>query len=301
MNAKKIIAAAFFAVLAGGVYASESESASLEWAPGEGVSYGDKSIMSTEATLKFHSKYMYYGVVYGNDPIVVPGACATFFDWAYVGIESIFDTTKGNGKGFGYGNRAGRYTTIDASVGIAHEFELNEFWGTLGVDFGYMYEYFTRHTEGGIWDCQYLTLEMELDWALFLKPTLYVERELMYDDGTYASLKLGHTFNFDDVKGLSLTPSITQGFGNSLRTKGYFAELEKVEGFDHGGLMDTTIMLELEYKINEWLKFGAYVAYYDYLFDDDMREAAAAYNAQWGSGEDKTWNFVGGLSFTATF
>ena len=32
-----------------------------------------------------------------------------------------------------------------------------------------------------------------------------------------------------------------------------------------------------------------------------MRKAAAAYNGEWGDGEDKTWNVVGGLSLTATF
>ena len=49
------------------------------------------------------------------------------------------------------------------------------------------------------------------------------------------------------------------------------------------------------------ITLGAYIAYYDYLFDGNMREAAAAYNGEWGAGEDKTWNVVGGLSLTATF
>jgi hypothetical protein len=49
------------------------------------------------------------------------------------------------------------------------------------------------------------------------------------------------------------------------------------------------------------LTFGAYVAYSDYWFDGNMREAATAYNGEWGAGCDKTWNVVGGLSVTATF
>ena len=65
--------------------------------------------------------------------------------------------------------------------------------------------------------------------------------------------------------------------------------------------MDTTVRLDLEYAITDWLTFGAYIAYYDYLFDGNMRKAAAAYNGEWGAGEDKTWNVVGGLSLTATF
>ena len=304
MNIKRMMVAAFLAVVIGNTFASDAEEGGFAWAPGDGISFNETPIMSTEASLNVHSKYMSYGVVYGNDPIIVPGVTATFFDWVYIGVESIFDMTKGNGKGFEYGNRAGKYTTIDAFVGLAHEFDLGETIGTLSVDFGYMYEYFTRNTQkvedGCIWDSQYLMFEMSLD-GHWLVPTIYVERDLMYDNGTYASLTLGHEFEIYD--GITLTPSIGQGLGNTLRTKGYFAELEKFEesGFSHGGLMDTTIKIELEYEITDWLKLGAYVAYYDYLFDDKMREAAAAYNAQWGSREDKTWNFVGGLSLTATF
>ena len=37
------------------------------------------------------------------------------------------------------------------------------------------------------------------------------------------------------------------------------------------------------------------------VIDGNMRKAAAAYNGEWGAGEYKTWNVVGGLSLTATF
>jgi hypothetical protein len=113
------------------------------------------------------------------------------------------------------------------------------------------------------------------------------------------NFELGHSFEISED--LTLRPAIGQGVGNSTRTKGYFGELEKVEGFDHCGLMDMTIKVDLEYAINDWLTLGAYIAYYDYLFDDKMREAAAAYNGEWGSGEDKTWNVVGGVSLMTTF
>ncbi len=299
MNTKKMIAAALFAVVAGGAFASESEGGGFAWAPGDGVSFNETSIISTEAVLNFDSRYVYYGVVDGKDPILRPSASVTFGDWVYLSAEAIFDLTQGSGKRGGYGNRAGKYSALYPSIGLAHEFELGEQIGTLSVDFGYQYWY-TPRSIGEVWDTQYLYLELGLK-GHWIEPTLYVERDIMADEGTYVNLKLGHTFKIDCVEGLSLTPSIAQGFGNSLRTKGYFAELEKVEGFDHGGLMDTSIKLELEYEINDWLKLGAYVAYYDYLFDDDMREAAAAYNGEWGAHEDKTWNFVGGLSFTATF
>ena len=259
--------------------------------------YAQSKIVSTEVSLSFDSRYMTYGVIDGKDPIFTPGATATFFDWVYIGVESIFDVTDGNGKRGGYGKRGFKYTTLDAFVGLAHEFDLGEKIGALCVDVGYMYEYLPRY-QGEVGDTQYFTAQLSL-CRHWLEPTLAFERDIMADDGTYVNLEVGHTFEICEC--FAIRPAVGQGIGNSLRTKGYFAELEKVEGFDHGGLMDTTIKVDLEYAINDRLTLGAYVAYYDYLFDNKMREAAAAYNGEWGSGEDKTWNFVGGLSLTASF
>jgi hypothetical protein len=259
--------------------------------------YAQNEIVSTEVSLSFDSRYMTYGVIDGKDPIFTPGATATFFDWAYIGVESIFDLTDGNGKRGGYGKRGFKYTTLDAFVGLAHEFDLGEKIGALCVDVGYMYEYLPRY-QGEVGDTQYFTAQLSL-CRHWLEPTLAFERDIMADDGTYVNLEVGHTFEICEC--FTIRPAVGQGIGNSLRTKGYFAGLEKVEGFNHGGLMDTTIKVDFEYAITDWLTLGAYVAYYDYLFDDKMREAAAAYNGEWGAGEDKTWNFVGGLSLTATF
>jgi hypothetical protein len=261
------------------------------------VSFNETPIVSTEVSLSFDSRYMTYGVIDGKDPIFTPGATATFFDWAYIGVESIFDLTDGNGKRGGYGKRGFKYTTLDAFVGLAHEFDLGEKIGALCVDVGYMYEYLPRY-QGEVGDTQYFTAQLSL-CRHWLEPTLAFERDIMADDGTYVNLEVGHTFEICEC--FTIRPAVGQGIGNSLRTKGYFAGLEKVEGFNHGGLMDTTIKVDFEYAITDWLTLGAYVAYYDYLFDDKMREAAAAYNGEWGSNEDKTWNFVGGLSLTATF
>ena len=325
MNTMKTIGAAAIIALTGGLYAQNAnckcgkdeckctdncscaresckcagcgESSGWSYAPGEGVTFGETPVVSAEFSLGFDSRYMTYGVIDGKDPIVVPGASITFFDWVYFGVEAIYDVTKGNGKRGGYGNRAGKYTTLDAMVGVAHDFDLGESLGALSVDFSYMYEYLPRY-EDEVGDTQYLNLELSLG-DLWLEPTLAVERDLMADDGTYVYFELGHTFEV--AEDLTLRPAVGQGFGNSLRTRGYFSELEKVEGFDHGCVMDTTLRVDLEYAVTEYLTLGAYVAYHDYLFDGNMREAAAAYNGEWGAGEDKTWNIVGGLSLTATF
>ena len=270
------------------------ESSGWSCAPGEGVSFDEMPIVSTEVSLSFDSRYMTYGVIDGKDPIVTPGATFTFFDSFYVGVESIFDVTRGNGKVGGYGNRAGEYTTIDSFVGIAHEFDLGERIGTLGVDLSYLYQYINRYQDE-VGDTQYITLEMSLG-GHWIEPVLIVERDLMADDGTYVNFELGHTFEL--CERLTMRPAIGQGFGNSLRTRGYFGALD---GFDHAGLMDTGVRVDFEYAICDWLTLGAYVAYYDYLFDANMRRAAREYNASWGASEDKSWNFVSGLSLTASF
>lgn len=277
-----------------GAYA-HSMLSGMEFAPGEGISYDETPIFTAEASVEFHSRYMSYGVVDGKDPIVKPCFCGTFADWVFVGADFICDTTKGNGKGFGYGNRAGRYSAIDSYAGLAHEFELGESIGTLSVEVGYLYEYATRsYEDGSNWDMQYLYAEISLE-NLILEPKLYLERELMFDDGTYANFEIGHTIDLGGIcDGLSVRPSIAQGVGNTRRAWGYFGE-------SHGGLMDTCVKLELEYKLNEWCSFGAYAAYYDYLFDGNMRDLAREYNSVWGNGCDHSWSFVGGLSVKLTF
>lgn len=304
MKVTKVKAIALGALfVCGGVFADAEEGKEWSYAPGEGVSFGEQQIVTGEFELAFDSRYMTYGVIDGKDPILTPKAKLTFADWVYVGVEAIFDTTKGNGKRGGYGNRAGKYTTLDAIAGIAHEFELDDDGHKLGVDFNYIYEYIPRH-DGSMDDTQYLNLELALD-GYIIEPTFWVERDLMADDGTYFNLNIGHTFALvdgetaEDDPILTFKPSVGQGIGNTRRVRGYFGETS--DGFDHAGFMDTTIMGELEWTINECLTLGAYIAYMDYWLDSNMRDAARDYNAEWGSRYDRSWNVVGGLALKATF
>ena len=253
-------------------------------------------IVSAEFGLQLDSKYMTYGVVDGKDPILTPSAQLTFFDWAYVGVESIFDLTKGNGKRGDYGNRAGKWTTLDMIVGLAHEFDLGETLGTLSVDVNYIYEYLRRH-HSDMGDTQYVNLELSLG-DLWLEPTLGIERDLMADDGTYVNLEIGHTFALvgdDEDPTLTFRPSIGQGLGDKHRTRGY--ELAD----DHGGLMDTTIKGEFEWAVCDHVALTAYIAYSDYWFDSKLRDGARAYNGAWGSSCDHSWNFYGGVGMTVSF
>ena len=291
MNIRKTLcAAAVFGCVAAATAAdevAEAEKGEVEETP----------IVSAEFGLQLDSKYMTYGVVDGKDPILTPSAQLTFFDWAYVGVESIFDLTKGNGKRGGYGNRAGQWTTLDAIVGLAHEFELTEDIG-LSVDANYIYEYIRRyHSDMG--DTQYINLEFGLI-GLWLEPTLAIERDLMADDGTYVNFSLAHTFTLvgdDDDPTLTFTPSVGQGFGDKHRTRGYgLAD-------DHAGLMDTTIMGEFEWAVCDHVALTAYVAYSDYWFDSKLRHGAREYNGAWSHGSKyaDSWNFYGGVGVTVSF
>ena len=322
MSIKQILAALCAAGLACGVLAEEEaksveaekeEKDGFSFTPGEGVSFGDLQIVTAEFGLAFDSKYMTYGVMDGKDPIITPSAQIKFFDWVYFGVESIFDVTKGNGKRGGYGRRAGEWTTLDNIVGIAHDFDLCESLGALSVDFNYIYEYLRRyryHNSSGedkdMSDTQYLNLELSLG-DLWFEPTLAIERDLMADNGTYVNFEVGHTFTLigdDEDPTLTFRPSIGQGFGNTQRARGYFyTHPDSEEPLDHGGLMDTSIKGEFELPITDWLSITAYVAYYDYLFDANMRDGARSHNAAWGDADRYrySWNVVGGIAITATF
>ena len=321
MNAKTIIAAFCAAGLVCAAFAEEAKPKAeaaveveekddgLSYTPGEGVSYGEQKIVTAEVGVSFDSKYMTYGVVDGKDPILTPSAKATFFDWVYLGAEAIYDVTKGNGKRRGYGRRTGKRSTLDAIAGVAHDFELCEALGALSVDFNYIYEYFRRYRVDGercMDDTQYLNLTLSLD-DLWFEPALWIERDIMADNGTYVNFEVGHTFALvgdKDSPDLTFKPSVGQGFGNTQRARGYFTKHPgSDEPLDHGGLMDTSVKGELEWAITDWMSLSAYVAYYDYIFDGNMRDGARSHNAAWGNADRYrySWNVVAGMALTLTF
>ncbi len=300
MNAMKMMAVACSALACGALSAADGG------AEGEKEGFSLSDYVAVEAGVALDSRYMSYGVIDGRDPIVTPSAQVTFFDYVYAGVSAIYDVTKANGKRGEYGNRAGQWTTLDATVGVAHDFDLCESLGALSVDFNYIYEYLRRyHSDMG--DTQYLNLELSLG-DLWLEPTIAIERDLMADDGTYVNFSIGHEFSLIDGDGedadpvLAFRPSVGQGIGNTQRARGYFVkEKGSDEALDHGGLMDTTIMGELTWNICENLSLTGYVAYSDYLFDSNMRDGARAHNADWGHGCDHSWNFYGGVSIGVSF
>lgn len=292
----KLMAMAAIAALATSVFAD------ADTEPEVLVEAKDEIPVSAEFGLAFDSKYMTYGVVDGKDPIVTPSAEISFFDTLYFGVESIFDITRGNG------GRAGRYSTLDAIVGLRHDFDLGETLGALSVDVNYIYEFIPRRNwndetcKYDVDDTQYVNLELSLG-DLWLEPTLAVERDLMADDGTYVNFEIGHTFALTDD--FSLRPAVGQGFGNTQRVRGYFNKRPgSDEPLDHGGLMDTSLSLTAEWTLCDNLTLSGYVAYYDYLFDGTMRDGARQHNADARGRESEgadSANFVGGLALTASF
>ena len=80
---------------------------------------------------------------------------------------------------------------------------------------------------------------------------------------------------------------------DSMRARGYgLAD-------DHGGLMDLCVKGELTWNIGAGVALSGYVAYYDYVFDSTLRDAARAYEAT--GRDDTSYHFVGGLALTASF
>ena len=252
--------------------------------------------VSAEAMLGTRSSFVNYGLTMGRDPIVVPAGRVTACGVFYLETFALMDTTKGNGKRGGYGNRAGEYRKLNTSIGARYGVPVTDSVAVF-ADLSYMYEYVPRY-RGAVEDTQFINLKFALE-GLWAEPVLAVERDFMLDGGTYVFAEVGHTFRI--AERFSVRPSISQGFGDGKRTAGCFGHIEKVEGFDHAGLMDSSVRIDFGYDLTDWLKIGAFVAYHDYLFGDSMREAAAAFNGKFGAGNPRTWSFSGGVGLSVSF
>ncbi len=277
----------------------ESEAQGLNWAMGEGVTFGETSIVSAEVGLAVDSKFMSYGLVDNNDPILTPSAALTFFDWVTFSVESIFDTTR-YGEKAGYRDHAFRYQELDPGVAIGHAFGPDEgLPTTIEFELGYTYEQHPRIVDD---DTQFLTFSIGLP-DLWFEPTFSYERDIDRDEGTYLNLEIGHTFSVvegkeegdDDI--LSFRVSLAQGWGDQRRVTAYLGEAG--DGYDEACLMDTCLKGELTWNITDGVSLGAYLAYSDYLFDSSARSCARAYEA---TGEyTDSYNLVTGVSLAVAF
>ena len=272
---------------------------------GEGVTFGETSVVSAEVGLAFDSKFMSYGLVDNNDPILTPSAALTFFDWVTPGVEAIFDTSS-YGKRAGYRDHAFRYQELDPGVAIGHAFGPDDAaWlpTTVAFELGYMYESHPKVVDD---DTQFLTFSVGLP-DLWFEPTFSYERDIDRDDGTYLNLEIGHTFSVvegkeegdDDI--LAFRVSLAQGWGDKRRVVAYLPDVgnDEAEGLGRASMMDTCIKGELTWNTTDGVSLGAYAAYYDYLFDSHARNSAKAYEAT-GSHTD-SFSFVMGVSLAVAF
>ena len=304
MNSKHIMttiacAAAFCGSVRAEAEAKETEEQGLNWAMGEGVTFGETSIVSAEVGLAFDSKFTSYGLVDNNDPILTPSAALTFFDWVTFSVESIFDTTR-YGEKAGYRDHAFRSQELDPGVAIGHAFGPDEgLPTTVEFELGYTYEAHPKVVDD---DTQFLTFSVGLP-DLWLEPTFAYERDIDRDEGTYLNLEIGHTFSVVDGKEegdddiLSFRVSLAQGWGDQRRVTAYLGEAG--DGYDESCLMDTCLKGELTWNITDGVSLGAYLAYYDYLFDSSARDAASAYEGTEAYSE--SYNFVTGVSIAIAF
>ena len=265
----------------------------------------DKVPVSAEFSLAFDSKFMSYGLVDNNDPILTPSAALTFFDWVTLGVEAIFDTSS-YGKRAGYRDHAFRYQELDPGVAIGHAFGPDDAaWlpTTVAFELGYMYESHPKVVDD---DTQFLTFSVGLP-DLWFEPTFSYERDIDRDDGTYLNLEVGHTFSVvegkeegdDDI--LAFRVSLAQGWGDKRRVVAYLPDVgnDEAEGLGRASMMDTCVKGELTWNITDGVSLGAYVAYDDYLFDSHARNSAKAYEAS-GSHTDSC-SFVMGVSLAVAF
>jgi hypothetical protein len=259
-----------------------------------------ESNISAKFSVDFCSKFLSYGLVDNPDPIMTPSASISFFDTISFDIAWIFDTTHWGRKG-GYRDRRWQYQELDIGAGISHGFtpeEVSLLPTTVKLGAGYMYEYhprFSKAKSGGVNgnpDTQFVTLDVALP-DLWIEPALNLEWDIDRDHGFYANLNIGHTFELvgegEDAM-LTMRMQLAQGLGSADRNQAYLDE-------DKWGLMDTSLSLSFDYKPVSWLSVSPYVAYYDYLFDSTLRDASRGYCENW----DKSWNFIGGITLTASF
>ncbi len=263
--------------------------------------FAEQTRTASEVYIDFCSRQLSYGLADNQDPVIMPGASLTFYDIFTVSMDWIIDTTH-RGRKAGYRDRKWEYQEFDPGVSAAYVFSPDDFAflpTSVELGVGYMYEYHPRFSKSksdgvnGNPDTQFVVFDAALP-DLPLEPALYLEWDIDRDDGFYANLNAGHSFELVEGTGecslLAFRIEAAQGLGSADRNDAYLE-------VDKWGLMDTSITLKLEYKPLPWLAVVPYAAYYDYIFDRSLRHAARTYNEK----VNDSFNFIGGITISASF
>lgn len=256
-------------------------------------------VVSGRVIVDYETKVLSYGLPDSDDPNFLPFGELTFFGHLSVGSRFYLDTT-GIGERMGRGDRRWDIWEIDFPVDLRHTFTPDEFaWlpTSVGIGVGYRYEYHPPRTH--IADTQFCLADVSLP-DLWIVPWLSYERDFIRDNGTY--LNLGLSKEMELVKSVFLTPSVSQGWGDSKRVRGYLSNSDLTGPLDRAGLMDSRIQVSLAWRPRKWLEVSAFVAYSDFWFDRHIRDDSRNYIRQVDGGSQNTsWCFPVGVSVSIRF
>ena len=255
--------------------------------------------VSGSLTLDYETKVLSYGLPDSDDPNFLPYGSLTFFGWLTAGCRFYIDTSR-IGERMGRGDRSWNIWEIDAPAELRHTFSPDD-WEALPtsieVGCGYRYEYHPRPTE--IDDTQFWLADVRLP-DLWVVPCLSYERDVIRDNGTYLNLCLYKELEVFET--MWLTPSVSQGWGDRKRVRGYLSNPDLTGPLDRAGLMDTRLQLSLSWRPQTWLEVSAFVAYSDFLFDRHIRDASRNYIRQIdGGASNSSWCFPVGVSVSCSF
>lgn len=253
--------------------------------------------LTGEVSASFVNKVLSYGLVDGDEPLFIPSAKVTAFDWYSVGAVFYMDMTD-YGKTVGRGDRTWDFWEIDFPTELRHAFGPSDAaWLPTTVEFGVGYRYEYHPPRSHYHDTQFWTFDVALT-DLWLVPTFAYERDTINDNGTYLNLALHHEFALCET--VSLTPRVAQGFGDAKRVRGYLTD-DDGDPLDHAGLMDTSLGLDLTWRPCDCLVVTVFASYNDFLFDREIRHASRHYisDAAERPVSERSWHFIGGV--TASF
>lgn len=250
-------------------------------------------------TVDYETKVLSYGLPDSDDPNFLPCGELTFFDTLSVGTRFYIDTSH-IGERMGRGDRAWDFWEIDFPVDLRHRFSSADFdWlpTSIEVGAGYRYEYHPPRTHTK--DTQFWLVDIALT-DLWLVPCLSYERDVIRDNGTYLNFALFHEFEI--LEDVFLVPSLSQGWGDKKRVRGYLSDPDMEHGLNRAGLMDTRLQLAVRWQIAKCLSVSGFVAYSDFLFDRHIRDASRNYIRQCdGGAQNNSWTFPVGIAICLDF
>ena len=256
--------------------------------------YSRNTPVEGSVSMDFASKVLSYGLPDSSKPNLLPYGELTFFGCLSAGSRFYYDLTD-VGERMGRGDRTCDLWEVDIPIDLRRQFSPeNCGWIPTCVEIGvgYRYEYHPSRTR--IADTQFWLADVSLP-DIWIVPCFSYERDVVRDNGTY--LNIGLSKEIAILDGVSLIPSVSQGWGDVRRVAGYLPAPDMEGRLEHSGLMDTSFKLDFVWKVSETVSISAFAAYSEFLFDADIREASRNYIRQTDHGaRNRSWCIPFGLS-----